>query len=55
MVHGNLNCKNVNLDKYGNVELSNYGNLNQLFETYAIRNDGDTLSMIGDDLFRTMK
>ena len=45
MTHGNLNCKNVIIDEYGSVALSNYGNLNQLFETCAIRNNKDDLSL----------
>jgi serine/threonine protein kinase len=37
MAHGNLNSQNLLLDVYGVIKLSDYGNLNQLLETYAIK------------------
>ena len=37
MTHGNLNSQNLLLDVYGVIKLSDYGNLNQLLETYAIK------------------
>jgi hypothetical protein len=37
MTHGNLNIQNLLLDVYGIIKLSDYGNLNQLLETYAIK------------------
>ena len=58
VTHGDLNCKNVIVDEYGNVQLSNYGNLNQLFETCAIKNDQDNLSqqmLVSTDELMAMK
>jgi mitogen-activated protein kinase kinase kinase len=37
MTHGNLNSQNLLLDVYGVIKLSDYGNMNQLLETYAIK------------------
>ena len=36
MTHGNLNSQNLILDVYGNIKLSDYGNMNQILETYAV-------------------
>ena len=45
MTHGSLNCKNIIVDEYGNIKLSNYGELNHLFETYAIKNQEVNISL----------
>jgi len=37
MSHGNLNCQNLLIDVYGTIKLSDYGNLNQLLESYAVK------------------
>ncbi len=37
ITHGNLNSQNILLDVYGVIKLSDYGNMNQLLETYAIK------------------
>lgn len=37
LTHGNLNSQNLLIDVYGVIKLTDYGNLNQLLETYAIK------------------
>ncbi len=37
MTHGNLNSQNILLDVYGVIKLTDYCNMNQLLETYAIK------------------
>jgi serine/threonine protein kinase len=37
MTHGNLNSQNIFIDIYGAIKLSDYGNLNQLLETFAVK------------------
>jgi hypothetical protein len=45
MTHGNLNCKNIIVNEADNLELSNYGNLNQLCMAHAVWNDDGNLSL----------
>jgi hypothetical protein len=45
MTHGNLNCKNIIVNEAGNLELSNYGNFNQLCMAHAVWNDDGNLSL----------
>ena len=37
MTHGNLNSQNLFIDIYGAIKLSDYGNLNQLLEIFAVK------------------